>query len=81
MKNELFKTLNHNTNCKTHDLKLTTFCSHIDCENYFLCDFCLNSHDRTHKYLFSTEALEKNYFSNILIKNEEKATKYIINPC
>jgi hypothetical protein len=57
--------------CEHHYLPINNICTEFGCENNQLCDICLNSHPKDHKYLISISAINNNTFEKIIEKNEE----------
>jgi hypothetical protein len=56
--------------CNSHNLPITTICTCEECDSIFLCDFCLNSHEKSHKYLITINSLKSNLYDKIIQANE-----------
>jgi hypothetical protein len=60
-----------NSECEHHFLPINSICTEYECESNQLCDICLNSHSKEHKYLISISSINNNTFEKIIEKNEE----------
>jgi WD40 repeat protein len=66
--------------CYFHNLPITSICTYNLCDCLFLCDICLNDHDREHNYIITLDSIKKNIFENLITRNtdEAKRLKHII---
>lgn len=58
--------------CEHHYLPINNICTEFGCENNQLCDVCINSHHKDHKYFIAISSINNNTFEKIIEKNEEK---------
>jgi len=67
--------------CSHHSLPINNICTYDGCENNYLCDYCLNIHEKDHKYIISVSSLSNNIYEKIIEKNQEnsKTTELTIN--
>ena len=61
--------------CKIHSMNIHSICTYENCEDMYLCDICMNLHNKEHKYIVSVNSIKNNVFENIIEKNEEKSKK------
>jgi hypothetical protein len=65
--------------CKKHQYKITSICTQQDCDQKMLCDLCVNSHTKTHKFLISVNSISDNFYEKIISKNKESFKAFDAN--
>jgi WD40 repeat protein len=61
--------------CYHHNLPITSLCTYSLCDCLFLCDICLNDHNKTHKYTITVDLLKSNFLEKTIIKNSQECKK------